>query len=98
VDRLHEQQKSLEDDIAITKKKMEAQQLETFEAQKRVQAANQEVEVRCTYFQIVGIAFVVYVNIFPLLIKFLRETLSQEKIQLMALSDKSSLVFLFPYF
>ncbi len=45
MDRLHEQQKALEEEIILTKKKHEAQQKETFEAQQRVQAANQEVEV-----------------------------------------------------
>ena len=45
MDRIHEEVKALEDEIIITKKKLEAQQLETREAQERVQAANQEVEV-----------------------------------------------------
>ena len=46
MDRLYEQSKELEYAIAITKKQLEAQQLETKEASERVQAANQEVEVR----------------------------------------------------
>ena len=46
MDKQYEQSKELEYAIAITKKQLAAQQLETKEASERVQAANQEGEVR----------------------------------------------------
>ncbi len=53
VDRLTEHRLKLEDEITVTKKKLEAQQAETKEASQRVQEANSEVEVCISRIQVV---------------------------------------------